>query len=282
VLSCAAVCCWRDASRRSRLRVPGSPRSAAERDPLGPAALGRAPGQPDSKQPLFMLSGFQAPIRRLDPFKALRKGNNSVTSYTKVTAVPEEDKLDRLMRTYCQLSGAQEDAGDKAMLTPRTPRSARSTKSKDSDLERAARHLESDDSGLAPSKADAQGQKQGAKSSSSASAAAAAALRQSGSAGTARGSAQMPEASRQPSLQRQQQQQQQQQKQQQEQQQQQEKQQQEQQQNQHIPLTKPSLATSTAQPATSSTAATPSMSSASSRKQSPECRRPLPPSLDAE
>mmetsp|Transcript_37503 Transcript_37503/g.67854 ORF Transcript_37503/g.67854 Transcript_37503/m.67854 type:complete len:366 (+) Transcript_37503:47-1144(+) len=153
VIICGCVCCWRDSVRRNRPKELPDEFTPRRND----ARVAESSPRPELRQNL--ITGFQAPVRRLDPFsfkKGNRKGNNAQTNFDKVTSSTREEKMDDLHRLYGSLAG-QVDADDRAMFTPRTPQSARSTRSKDS-LEKAARHLESS-SEDAPSRAVAASQK---------------------------------------------------------------------------------------------------------------------------
>lgn len=165
VIVCAAVCCCRDMVRRTRLKEIARDPSQSPR--LHGSLASSSLEAPELQQQL--VTGYAAPIRRLDPFSFSRckqkgnTGNNSQHNFSKVTSLPEEAKLDQLMRLYGSLAGEPDNASDRAMQTPRTPRSARSNRSKDSDLGAVARHLECDDSGEAPSRESSRAVRQNAR-----------------------------------------------------------------------------------------------------------------------
>lgn len=154
VIVCAAVCCCRDMVRRTRLKE-------IARDPSQSPRLHGSLASSSLEAPQLqkhLVTGYAAPIRRLDPFSFARckqkgtTGNNSQHNFSKVTSLPEEGEVDQLIRLYGSLAGEPDNAMDRAMQTPRTPRSARSNRSKDSDWGAVARQLECDDSGEAPSR----------------------------------------------------------------------------------------------------------------------------------
>lgn len=153
VIVCAVVCCCRDMVRRTRFKEISRDPSQSPR--LGGSLASSSLEASEARQQL--VTGYAAPIRRLDPFSFSRSkkkgnnGNNAQHNFSKVTSSAEETNVDQLMRLYGSLAGEPENAADRAMQTP-TPRSARSTRSKESDLGAVARNLERDESGEAPSR----------------------------------------------------------------------------------------------------------------------------------
>jgi len=133
VVVCAGICCCRDFARRSRLR------ELAHSGPTQDIDAGRFNG--------LLLTGYQAPIRRLDPFASKKKqGNNVQANYAKVTSAVE-DNIDHLVRAYGSLA-AEIDPEDRLKLLSGGRRA-----SGRSDLSKVARRLETE-SGEAPSRQD--------------------------------------------------------------------------------------------------------------------------------
>jgi len=154
VILCAAICCCRDAARRSRLKDQAYdpqplPTRASEK-----SGLAASPRDEEDLQQI-LVTGYVAPIRRLDPYafkKTARKGNNVQKDYNQVLSSTEEVWIDGAVRAYGSLA-AEVDPEDRLKLIPRTPRSARSTGSKDSkeQLKKGARNL-SGQTGSAPTR----------------------------------------------------------------------------------------------------------------------------------
>jgi len=130
VVLCAAVCCCRDVLRRSRLRELASGPSVEEEE----AKLSR------------LITGYQAPIRRLDPFafrKGKVKGNNAQANYDKVTS-SADDHMDYLVRAYGSLAAEIDPKDRLKLLFPAAKRN-------ESTISKGARSLE-DEHGEAPSR----------------------------------------------------------------------------------------------------------------------------------
>mmetsp|Transcript_42980 Transcript_42980/g.96869 ORF Transcript_42980/g.96869 Transcript_42980/m.96869 type:complete len:511 (+) Transcript_42980:91-1623(+) len=152
VISCALICCWRDSARRHRLGDSPDP-SKESRGIIGQQPLPRV--AVNSAMAMQLLTGWQAPVRRLDKCSHCKRvGNNPQPSYAKVTSVSDDPSGDRLARLYGTLAGSAED-DDALTPTPRSARSNRSVRSEEElteELEKAARRLEERAFDAAPSR----------------------------------------------------------------------------------------------------------------------------------
>ncbi|CAE7681545.1 ppt1 [Symbiodinium sp. CCMP2592] len=127
VVVCAAVCCCRDFVRRSRLRELAAEPAEERAEPA------------DQGLTRVLITGYQAPIRRLDPFafrKTKPKGNNVQANYDKVTS-SGEDQVDRLVRAYGSLAAEIDPEDRLRLLQPRERKD-----SKPQSIAKAARSLE--------------------------------------------------------------------------------------------------------------------------------------------
>ncbi|CAE7637408.1 ppt1 [Symbiodinium sp. CCMP2456] len=136
VVACAAVCCCRDFVRRSRLRELAAEPAEERAEPA------------DQGLTRVLITGYQAPIRRLDPFafrKTKPKGNNVQANYDKVTS-SGEDQVDRLVRAYGSLAAEIDPEDRLRLLQPRERKD-----SKPQSIAKGARSLEVEH-GEAPSR----------------------------------------------------------------------------------------------------------------------------------
>jgi len=135
---CAVVCCWRDFARRN-LRAHDKERE------LALAAVQKAiPGNPSCDPTVVTgrLLGYQAPVKRLDPFMQYKRlGNNPEKLYRLTTAAMPSASSDKLARAYGSLSGTVhvDDSPPTPSAPSRAPQTKRSHKSAAADLEEGMR-----------------------------------------------------------------------------------------------------------------------------------------------
>lgn len=185
ILCCAAVCCWRDATRRSRwayqhqkdgpVRDAGRAiKDARDARDAGRGAAGqekpkaltpRPDGEVLAEQAQVLITSYQAPVRRLDKCargeRTQRTANNAEKAYNKVhlgsagSYLGSSGETDHLARAFGQLAGEGDDEAFE-YTTPRSARSQRSRASEPADvaaeLERAARRMEERQFDSAPSR----------------------------------------------------------------------------------------------------------------------------------
>jgi len=143
VVVCAGICCCRDIARRSRLRELSHSDTTKE-----------ASGDPGHFNRI-LLTGYQAPIRRLDPFASRKtQGNNVQPNYAKVTSAVE-DNIDHLMRAYGSLAAEIDPEDRLKLLSSRPSWGGRRSSGTEPNLWKAARSLENE-SGEAPSRSSIQ------------------------------------------------------------------------------------------------------------------------------
>jgi len=138
---CAVVCCWRDFARRS-LRVHEKERE------MSLAAVQKAVPRNSPNDPISTtgrLLGYQAPVRRLDPFMQYKRlGNNPEPMYRLTTAAMPSASTDKLARAYGSLSGTVllDDSQSTPSTSSRAPRAKRSGNSAAAAAAAAAADLE--------------------------------------------------------------------------------------------------------------------------------------------